>query len=378
MSNNTTEVQNKKKGLGRGLGSLLGGPGPSEKSVTKPVAATPASAVTPQPLKQPVNIAANLQAPVLNGAQTQPTLAVPVVASAKQEPNILATKAPAISPVTATEQVSPVDPESKIWKVGVDKLSPGQFQPRRTFEKEALQELAQSIRENGILQPIIARRIPSGKLEIIAGERRWRASQIAGMHEVPVILRSFNDKEALELSIVENIQREDLNAIEEAEGYSRLIAEFKLSQQQVAEKVGRDRATVANAVRLLSLPLTVKEMISKNEISVGHAKVLLSLPDPKKQEELAKKIVREKIAVRKLEKIIQGIIKGDSEEEINPTKTNAMKQRLVDGLSNDLQKLMGTKVNIDYSASKGKISIHFYSDEELNNLTDRLKAGWQT
>jgi ParB family chromosome partitioning protein len=198
------------------------------------------------------------------------------------------------------------------------------------------------------------------------------------MHEVPVILRSFNDKEALELSIVENIQREDLNAIEEAEGYSRLIAEFKLSQQQVAEKVGRDRATVANAVRLLSLPPIVKEMISKNEISVGHAKVLLSLPDPKKQEELARKIVREKIAVRKLEKIIQGIIKGDPEEEINPSKTNAMKQRLIDGLSNELQKLMGTKVNIDYSNSKGKISINFYSDEELNNLTDRLKAGWQT
>ncbi|HWU43592.1 MAG TPA: ParB/RepB/Spo0J family partition protein, partial [Bdellovibrio sp.] len=266
MSEIIIESSNKKKGLGRGLGSLLGGPETSAPTKTSAVSSVSSAQAATENIQSSTQI-------------SQP-----------------------IAP--------PVDPESKIWKVAIDKLQPGQFQPRKTFEKETLQELAQSIKENGILQPIIARRTASGKLEIIAGERRWRASQLAGMHEVPVILRSFNDKEALELAIVENIQREDLNAIEEAEGYSRLITEFKLSQQQVAEKVGRDRATVANAVRLLSLPLDVKEMIAKNELSVGHAKVLLSLSDPKKQSDLAKKVLKEKIAVRKLEKMVQALLKG--------------------------------------------------------------------
>lgn len=335
MSDISVESSNKKKGLGRGLGSLLGGPAPSSDVVS--------------------------QKPTLNSSA--PT-AVSAVTSAPQ--------------VQVAQPVAPpVDPESKIWKVAIDKLSPGQFQPRRVFEKEPLQELAQSIKENGILQPIVARRTTSGKLEIVAGERRWRASQLAGLHEVPVILRNFNDKEALELAIVENIQREDLNAIEEAEGYSRLIIEFKLSQQQVAEKVGRDRATVANAVRLLSLPSEVKDMISKNELSVGHAKVLLSLPDSKKQSELAKKIIKEKIAVRKLEKMVQAIVKGQTEEVPSSSFDSNVTQRLIDGLGDELQKILGTKVNIDYSNSKGKISIHFYSDDELTNLVDRLKKGWQ-
>lgn len=323
-------ANNKKKGLGRGLGSLLGGPAAVETTTA-----------------------------------AKPIAAAIVVAS---------TSAP---PASVSQVVAPpVDPESKIWKVAIDKLSPGQFQPRRVFEKEPLQDLAQSIKENGILQPIVARRTVSGKLEIVAGERRWRASQLAGLHEVPVILKNFDDKQALELAIVENIQREDLNAIEEAEGYSRLIVEFKLSQQQVAEKVGRDRATVANAVRLLSLPLEVKEMISHNELSVGHAKVLLSLPDAKKQSEMAKKVVKEKIAVRKLEKMVQAIVKG-KEEEAPVSFDSNVTQRLISGLSEELQKILGTKVNIDYSKSKGKISIHFYSDDELTNMVDRLKEGWQ-
>lgn len=328
MSDINTESPNKKptKGLGRGLGSLLGGAASSEASTPK----TPAASV----------------APMANSSSIQTT---------------------------------PVDPESKIWKVGIDKLSPGEFQPRRVFNKESLMELAQSIKENGILQPIVARKNKNGKLEIIAGERRWRASQLAGVHEVPVILKTYNDKEALELAIVENIQREDLNPIEEAEGYARLISEFKLSQQQVAEKVGKDRATVANAVRLLALPSEVKLMISQAELSVGHAKVLLALNDQKKQLELAKKVINEKLAVRKLEKVVQGIVKGHAEPE-KKTELNFdsnVTQRLINGLGDELQKIMGTKVNIDYSNSKGKISIHFYSDDELTNLVDRLKQGWQ-
>lgn len=329
MTEISNEPTNKnKKGLGRGLGSLLGGPAPSTPQV--------GAAKAPAPVASPTS-------------QAAPPVQAPVV-----------------------------DPESKIWKVAIDKLTPGEFQPRRHFEKEPLQELAQSIRENGILQPIVARRTVSGKLEIVAGERRWRASQLAGLHEVPVILRNFNDKEALELAIVENIQREDLNAIDEAEGYSRLITEFKLSQQQVAEKVGRDRATVANAVRLLSLPEDVKTMIASNTLSVGHAKVLLGLPDQKKQIEFAKKVLQDKIPVRKLEKMVQQVIKGvDVEEDMTVKFDSNVTQRLISGLSEELQKMLGTKVNIDYSNSKGKISIHFYSDDELTNLVERLKEGCQ-
>lgn len=341
MPDISNETSNKKKGLGRGLGSLLGGPAPVSTD------------------SAPAGVKAEGSSKAMS-----PVSSTPAIAS---------NQAQQVAPPTAT----PVDPESKIWKVAIDKLSSGKYQPRKTFEKEALQELSQSIRENGILQPIVARRTASGKLEIVAGERRWRASQLAGLHEVPVILRNFNDKEALELAIVENIQREDLNPIEEAEGYSRLITEFKLSQQQVAEKVGRDRATVANAVRLLALPDEVKKMISASELSVGHAKVLLALPDQKKQLEFAKAVIKEKIAVRKLEKMVQAVVKGESPKEEDEGFNTNVTQRLISGLSEELQKMLGTKVNIDYANSKGKISIHFYSDDELTTLVDRLKEGCQ-
>lgn len=341
MAETSNDSSNKKKGLGRGLGSLLGGPPPSQ----------------PAPVAGPN---------------------APAGAVANPKPSVAASPTPPSTAAAAPTPAAPVDPESKIWKVAIDKLSQGEFQPRRHFEKESLQELAQSIRENGILQPIVARRTKSGKLEIVAGERRWRASQLAGLHEVPVILRNFSDKEALELAIVENIQRADLNPIEEAEGYSRLITEFKLSQQQVAEKVGRDRATVANAVRLLLLPDEVKKMISGGELSVGHAKVLLSCQEPRKQMELAKKVVSEKMAVRKLEKLVQALNKGEALPEDDKTALQSnVTQRLISGLSEELQKMLGTKVSIDYAQSKGKISIHFYSDDELTQLVDRLKEGWQ-
>ncbi len=346
MSDISTESSNKKKGLGRGLGSLLGG-----------------GSVTESPLARATQAIANSQAPTQ--AKTTP-------AQVAQAP-----KTPSVPSQLNTQVAPPVDPESKVWKVAIDKLSSGQYQPRKQFEKEPLQELAQSIKENGILQPIVARRTVSGKLEIVAGERRWRAAQLAGLHEVPVLLRTFSDKEALELAIVENIQREDLNPIEEADGYSRLITEFKLSQQQVAEKVGKDRATVANAIRLLSLPNEVKEMIAENILSVGHAKVLLALPEPRKQIEYAKKVVNEKVPVRKLEKMVQAIVKGVEQDDYPEVSTKGVSERLVDGMSEDLQKALGTKVAIDYSNSKGKIVIHFYSDDELTNFVDRLKAGWQ-
>jgi ParB family chromosome partitioning protein len=350
MLDNNPESPNKKRGLGRGLGSLLGG------AVEAPAAPATEPAKSPLPKANP--------APV---AQPATPSQAQVVAR------------PATAPVTATIQKPavaaqpPVSNQDRIWKIAIDKLNPGQFQPRQEFGKESLQELSASIKANGILQPIVARK-KGDKFEIIAGERRWRAAQMAGHHEVPVILKEFKDQQALELALVENIQREDLNPVEEAEAYQRLIQEFSLSQQQVADKVGKDRATVANSVRLLSLPTEVLKMITDQTLTVGHAKVLLSLPDKERQMSFAKQTVKEKLSVRKLEKMIQTAMAPAETPENKPGQIDEnVMGRLINGISEELQKMLGTKVDIDYAKGKGKISIHFYSDEELSQTVERLK-----
>jgi ParB family transcriptional regulator, chromosome partitioning protein len=327
MSDLSNESTNKKQRLGRGLGSLLGG---ASSSLSGP-------APTPQIPAPPAKVT------------TQP---LPL----------------------ATQVTSPVPAEARIWQIAVDKLTPSEFQPRSHFEKEKLEELAASIKQNGILQPIVARKLPNAKFEIIAGERRWRAAQIAGLHEVPVILKTLENQEALEIAIIENIQREDLNPIEEAEAYQRLAQEFHLTQQQVAEKVGKDRATVANAMRLLALPLQVREMVTQAQISAGHAKVLLSLANPATQIEMAKKIAQQKISVRQLEKLVAAEAAGKGKEIEVMTTEQGVTQRLIASLAEELQKSLGTKVSIDYFNSKGRIAIQFYSDEELTQIVDRLKA----
>lgn len=325
MSNLTNDSSNKKKSLGRGLGSLLG---------------DPATLGTQAPKAGP---------------------SAPQAASLRSD-------------VPSTPQVPA---EARIWQVGIDKLKPSVYQPRNHFEKTKLEELAQSIKGSGILQPIVARKLANGAFEIIAGERRWRAAQMAGLHEVPVIVKALGDRETLELALVENIQREDLNAIEEAEAYQRLAQEFNLTQQQVAEKVGKERATVANAIRLLQLPPDVREMLSAQEITTGHAKVLLALPLPKEQTRWAKKVRDEQLTVRKLEKFIQEALVPEKKAAPEGSLGSNVTQRLITGLSEELQKLLGTKVTIDYSNSKGKISIHFYSDDELSQLIERVKEGCQ-
>ncbi len=330
-------VEKQKRGLGRGLGSLLG----SNNNQANAPTTTPAS------------LKANIPATNMSAKAVDAPKAVPIA----KEPAILS--------------------EGKIWQMSIEKLKPGAFQPRRQFEKEKLQELSQSIKSNGILQPIVVRKVGDG-FEIVAGERRWRASQMAGLHEVPVIIKNFSDRETLELSIIENVQREDLNPIEEADGYLRLQQEFQLSHQQIAEKVGKDRATVSNALRLLQLPQEIKEMLVNSMISTGHAKVLLSVDDSKKQLELAKMVRDEQLSVRKLEtlskkKTPNDDVQAGSAANVDLNVTN----RLMAGLADELQKLLGTKVNIDYHNSKGKISIAFYSDEELSQLIDKIKKGCQ-
>lgn len=331
--------QQKKGRLGRGLGSLLGGPPPVVETKKD-----------------------NEKASVVEKAQAEKTNNTTVDQKSQ----------------AAAVNVQPViPPESRIWKIAVEKLHPNEFQPRQKFNKESLKELASSIKDKGILQPIVARKHASGALEIISGERRWRAAQMAGLQDVPVIIRSVNDQDSLELAIIENIQREDLNPIDEAEAYQRLAQEFKLTQQQIAEKVGKDRATIANSLRLLLLADPVREMLVNQEISVGHCKVLLSIENPKTQAELAKKAHKDQLSVRALEKLVAKVQKGLSieDEEIDPKED--LKKKLVQNISEELQKLIGTKVSIAYQEGKGNFTLSFYSEDEFNNITEKIRQAWK-
>ena len=335
-----TTPNNKKTRLGRGIGSLLGG-GMSDLDDT--------------PSAQPPS--------------HQPSATKPSAASADVA---------ALGSSSAHAQAAPIDETQKIWSVGIERITPNIRQPRKVFNPENLKELTASIKEKGILQPIVARRTADGKMEIIAGERRWRAAQAAGLKEVPVILKKIQDQDSFEFAIIENIQRADLNPMEEAEAYDRLMKDFNLTQQQVADKVGKERATVANALRLLVLPSELKNMVSAGAISAGHAKVLLSLDSAAEQVRLAKIVATDKLSVRATERLVAktkstpiGAISNNSKLNVDVSK------RLIDGLSTELQKLMGTKVAIDYSSSRGKISISFYSDEELSQLVEKLRKAWQ-
>ncbi|MEQ1876538.1 MAG: ParB/RepB/Spo0J family partition protein [Bdellovibrionia bacterium] len=256
----------------------------------------------------------------------------------------------------------------------LDQLRRNPKQPRQVFDAEKLKELAASIKEKGILQPIVARRTESSQFEIIAGERRWRASQLAGLEKVPVLIKDSTDQDVLELALIENLQRDDLNPIEEAEAFQRLAKDFMLTQSEIAQKVGKERATVANSMRLLELGPNVRDMLSRREISTGHAKVLLGLGDMLRQEEFAKQVVAGQLSVRATEKLISSQKEPSLKKPaLQPLNLN-ISEKLVSRIAEELQKTLGTKVTIDYKDKKGKLSIHFYSDEELSQVVEKLKT----
>lgn len=375
--NNANENKNKKqdRGLGRGLGSLLGG---SADSGMMSAVAAPPRVIENDTAKSVNTQGSQLNVQVVKGStkdlNTNKMVLKSIAPTEAKAPSSTSDQREDNKDAAWNRPAVETDTKNKVWMIAVDKVSPGEFQPRKEFEKVALQELAQSIRENGILQPIIVRKLASGKFEIVAGERRWRASQLAGLHEVPAIIKEFTDQKALELAIIENVQREDLNPIEEAEAYMKLSEDFNMSQQQIAERVGKERATIANALRLLALPRVVQNMVVQKELSVGHAKVLLSLPDVQKQIELAKQCVSEKLSVRKLEKRIADIVTQKMQKtSTEGDSAGSVTQKLIQGLAEELQRILSTKVDIDYKNSKGKLSIHFYSDDELTQLVDRIK-----
>jgi ParB family chromosome partitioning protein len=271
------------------------------------------------------------------------------------------------------EVIAPKIPdELRVWKIGIEKLKPNPKQPRQVFDKEPLDELAASIREKGIIQPLLARKMADGNFEIIAGERRWRAAQLADLKEVPVLLKDTGDKETLELALIENIQRQDLNPIEEAEAYDYLMSTYSLTQQEMADRVGKERATVANVLRLLNLCPDVRLMVSLNEISFGHAKALLGIADPKEQLRLADRIKKENLSVRVIEQIVikAKAPKSAAAEEDSSTDLH------IRNLQDEIQKIVGSKVGMDYNGGKGKIAIHFHSDDELNDIVERIRKLW--
>ena len=266
---------------------------------------------------------------------------------------------------------APVDDKDAVKLVKISLVEPNREQPRKNFRDEGIDELAASISQYGVIQPLLVQK-KDDYYEIIAGERRWRAAKKAGIREIPVIVREYNNKEAVEISLIENIQREDLNPIEEAMAYDRLMREFSMTQEQVAERVSRSRSAIANALRLLRLPETLKGMVIAGEISEGHARALLAIPSEEAQLSLAKKIVKDSLSVRETEKVVQNLMRTLPKK----TKTRDLsKEALLGSLSGQLENVFGTKVAIrEGGRHRGKIEIEYYSDEDLDRIVELLQS----
>ncbi|MFM7100046.1 MAG: ParB/RepB/Spo0J family partition protein [Verrucomicrobiota bacterium] len=318
-----------KPALGRGLGALLGGPArPAPPSPGPTAASIPAAPVAP--------------------------------ATAPGGPGSLA--------------ASPTPPSPGILRVSLAEIVPSPLQPRKVFTAESLGELAASITSQGILQPLVVRRV-ADRYELIAGERRWRAAQQAGLDRLPVLVREATDLEVLELALVENLQRENLNPLEEAVGYQQLQERFQLTQEQVAAKVGRSRVAVANALRLLRLPEGVQAAVREGRLSVGHAKAVLALADPGAQAELARRILHEGLNVRQAEKLAAQLAARPGKPAppgppppANPSPADPH----VAALENQLRERFATRVKVHYRRGAGSVEIQFDSDDQLNRVLGLL------
>lgn len=252
-----------------------------------------------------------------------------------------------------------------LQQCGIEEVQPNPFQPRKAFSDEQLQELVDSIREKGILQPLLVRRKSDG-YELIAGERRWRAAQRAGLREIPILVRDVSDSEMLELSLIENIQRENLNPIEEAEAYKRLMEQFHLTQEEISKKVGKDRTTIANMVRLLRLPPEIKLSLAEGKITMGHARAFLSLDGVDKQKLLWKRLLSGGLSVRQTESLVRRLRTRSSP---TPRRSDPEWSALIE----ELQRALGTKVRIVGKRKRGKIEIDFFSPDELDRIIELLR-----
>ncbi len=273
---------------------------------------------------------------------------------------------------TATPKGEIPSTEGTVVKVKITKVEPNRDQPRKNFDEDALQELADSIKQYGIFQPILVQD-RKDHYEIIAGERRWRAAKLAGLKEVPVIIRQYTEQEIVEISLIENIQRENLNPIEEAQAYKRLLTEFNLKQDEVAERVSKSRTAVTNSMRLLKLCDEVQRMIIEEMITTGHARALITVENPADQYELAQKIFDEKLSVRETEKLVRDLGKEKKPGKKDKKQEDKALQLIYHDMEEKMKTVLGTKVSIDGKGDgTGKIEIEFYSNDELERLSDLL------
>jgi len=272
------------------------------------------------------------------------------------------------------------DEQQNTTEISVHQIVPNPFQPRRHFDEEQLKELAESIKTHGVLQPLLVRK-GQDKYQLIAGERRLRASKLAGLSTVPVVIKELSDQTTMEIALVENLQREDLNPLEEAEAYKRLINEFNLTQDRIAQAVGKSRSAIANTIRLLNLTEEAREKLTNNEISMGHARALLAIDDPEQQKEACQSIVEQNLNVRATEKLISQLLYEDvSRETSSIQKTGSgrevRKKQIQDAhlqdVTENLTRRFGTKINIKGKADNGKFEIEYYSREEFDRILDIL------
>jgi ParB family chromosome partitioning protein len=275
------------------------------------------------------------------------------------------------TPAVAPRVPDAVESGEKVHQINLASIVPSALQPRKDFGREALQELIDSIRQHGIIQPLIVRQV-GARFELIAGERRWRAAQEAGLDQVPVIIRTATDMEVLELSLIENLQRADLNPIEEAQGYARLANEFGMRQEDIAVKVGRSRAAVANAMRLLDLHQQVQVWLAQGLISVGHAKVLLALKAPEEQLLAAETVLRRNATVRSTERLVARQLGIGRSRRKQRAAQQAVTSATIEALQNRLQEHLATHVTIHHGEKRGRIEIEYYGDDDLQRIVTAL------
>ncbi|UCD86793.1 MAG: ParB/RepB/Spo0J family partition protein [Desulfobacterales bacterium] len=267
-------------------------------------------------------------------------------------------------------EVSELEPEPFFY-CDIDSIRPNPYQPRRRISDKELKGLSSSIKEKGIIQPLVVRPVSDG-YELIVGERRWRAARLAGVKQVPVVVKNLSGAELVETALVENIQREDLNPLERADAYYRLIKEFGLTQREVAKRVGQERSTVANFLRLRNLPKPIQADIINNTLSMGHARALLGAETNVQQKEAWRRIVSENLSVRAAETLVRRL--KDRRSRASKAKTRTSEDVYMDSLADDLSRYLGTRVRIVYRGDRGRVEIAFYSNEDLERLISRLKT----
>jgi ParB family chromosome partitioning protein len=275
---------------------------------------------------------------------------------------------------------TPATTNEELREVDIDLIEPNNVQPRTRFDETQLEELAQSIKTNGVVQPILVRKTNGGRYQIVAGERRWRAAQRAGLQRIPSVIRDVPDDKMLELALIENIQRQELNAIEEAYAYKRLIETFNLTQETVAQRVGRDRTFVTNYLRLLRLPEDIQNLVEESKLSMGHARALLGIDDADKQREIARGIIERNLSVRDTERTVKRIVAGEPSSPTPPVPSERTSDANTRAAESKLRRRLGTQVHIlpNQSGEGGKIEVQYYNEGDVQRVYEVIMGAQNT